>query len=149
MSRYVHSARYAEITNGQSLLHVFNLLITCPVPGLSINQCTTSALTKSSLCHKFGIDKSSSLTPLHFTPHCFLLHVNACGLRATDSKERWRSPRSNTLLSGHCLSPMEGEGGRIFLCRHHEILPGPLKALQSSDDPFPPFIGSQLPLLFC
>ena len=47
------------------------LLISRPVPSLSIDRCTNSVLTKFSFCHNSGIDKSCSLTPLHFTPHCF------------------------------------------------------------------------------
>ena len=51
------------------------LLISRPVPSLSIDRCTNSVLTKFSFCHNSGIDKSCSLTPLHFTPHCFLTAI--------------------------------------------------------------------------
>ena len=51
------------------------LLISRPVPSLSIDRCTNSVLTKFSFCHNSGIDKSCSLTPLHFTPHCFFTAI--------------------------------------------------------------------------
>ena len=42
-------------------MHVPILWISCPVPGLSIDQGTNFVPTKSSLFHSFGIDKSYSI----------------------------------------------------------------------------------------
>ena len=45
------------------------LLISFPVPGRSIGQCTNSFLSKSSICYNFGIVKSCSFWSL-----CILYH---------------------------------------------------------------------------
>ena len=76
----IHFARYArgEVLYKNSFDTVDGvplLLISRPVPSLSIDQWTNSVLTKFSFCHNSGIDKSCSLTPLHFTPHCFFTAI--------------------------------------------------------------------------
>ena len=62
--------------------------ISCPILGLSVDQCTNSVPTKSSFCRSFCIEKCCSLTPLHFKLHCVpttLLNncttVNTCSHR--------------------------------------------------------------------
>ena len=53
-----------------NLLRIFMiLLISFPVPGWSIGQCTNSFLSKSSICYNFGIVKSCSFWSL-----CILYH---------------------------------------------------------------------------
>lgn len=52
-----------------NLLRILMLLISFPVPGRSIGQCTNSFLSKSSICYNFGIVKSCSFWSL-----CILYH---------------------------------------------------------------------------
>lgn len=82
-------SRYAERTNQRNLfknifdaywIHVSILLITCPVIGLSIDQCTSYVLSKSFSCN-FGIDRSYSWTHCFFSAILNWRTVGACSHR--------------------------------------------------------------------
>lgn len=82
-------SRYAEPTNQRNLfknifdaywVHVSILLITCPVIGLSIDQCTSYVLSKSFCCN-FGIDRSCSWTHCFFSAILNWRTVGACSHR--------------------------------------------------------------------
>lgn len=73
----IFCSRYAEHTNQLLFKNIFDaywihvpiLFITCPVTGLSIDQCTSYVLSKS-FCRNFVIDRSCSWT------HCFFSAIS-------------------------------------------------------------------------